>query len=88
MARQQYFEPGERPLFERFGEQGVIGVGQRPLRQIPGLLPAKMRLVEQDPHQLRHRHRRMRVVELDRDLVGERVPIGIAAAETQDEIGQ
>ena len=30
----------------------------------------------------------MRVVELNRDLVGERAPIGIAAAEAPDEIGQ
>ena len=88
MARQHHLEPGERPFLERFRQQGVIGVGQRSLRQIPGLVPAEMRLIEQDPHQLRYRHRRMRVVELNRDLVGERAPIGIAAAEAPDEIGQ
>ena len=47
-----------------------------------------MRVVEQDPHQLRHRHRRVRIVQLDRDLLRKRVPIGVAAPEAPYEIGQ
>ena len=47
-----------------------------------------MRIVEQDPHQLRHRHRRVRIVQLNRDFVRECVPIGIAATEAPHQIGQ
>jgi hypothetical protein len=36
-------------------------------------------LVEQDAHQLRDGHARMRVVELDGDVVRKRAPIGVAA---------
>ena len=88
VTRQQHLEPGDRPFLQRFGQQRVVGVRQRPLREVPGLVPAEMRFVEQDAHQLRHRHRRMRIVELDRDLLGKRAPIGVAAPEAPHEIGQ
>ena len=39
------------------------------LRQVPSLIPTEMHVVEQDAHQLGHRHARVRVVELDGDLV-------------------
>src|SRR6516165_12737547 len=84
---QQQLDPRERPLFKRLRQQGVIGVGQGRLRQIPRLIPPEMRIVEQDPHQFRYRHCRMRVVQLDRDLVGKFAPIGIATAETPHQIG-
>ena len=88
LARQHQLEPGHRPVLERFGQQGVIGIGQGPLGDIPGLVPAETLLVEQDPHQLRHRHRGMGVVELDGGLVGQRCQIAVEAAEAPHEIGQ
>jgi len=47
-----------------------------------------MRVVEQNPHQLRYRHRRVGIVQLDGDLFWKHAPIGVAAPETPYEIGQ
>ena len=69
--RADQLEEAHRPLFQRLGQQRVVGVGQRADRQVPRLVPAELGLVEQDAHQLGHGHRRMRVVELDGDLVGQ-----------------
>ena len=88
LTGQQSGEPSERPLLQGLGQQRVIRVGQCPPRQIPGLVPAKLRLVEQNSHQFGDRHRRMRVVELDRRLLGEQAPVGVGPAKTAHEIGQ
>ena len=88
VAREEDGEPVERPLLERLGQQRVVGVGERAARQVPGLLPRQVRVVEQDAHQLRHRHGGMGVVQLDRDVVGQRAPVGVPAAEPTDEVGQ
>ena len=69
MSRQQLLKVVERPSFESLGQQRVVGVGQSPSCQIPGLVPTEARIIEQDPHQLRYRQCRVRIVELDRDLV-------------------
>ena len=66
----------------------MIGIGERPLREVPGLIPAEMCVVEEDPHQLGDRDGRMRVIELDGDLLRKRAPVGIAAPEPPDQIGQ
>src|SRR5271166_4075387 len=42
----------------------------------------------ENPHQLRYRHRRMRIVQLDGDLLGKCAPIGVAVPESPDQIGQ
>src|SRR4029453_19065707 len=48
MARQQYLEPRQWPLLQRLGQERVIRVGERPSGEIPSLVPAEVRLVEQD----------------------------------------
>ena len=47
-----------------------------------------MRLVEQDAHQLGHCQRRVRIIELDRDVLRQRAPVGVAAPEAPQQIGQ
>ena len=69
LSRQHPLEVAQRPFLQRLGQQRVVRVGQGPPREVPRLLPPEMRLVEQDAHQLRHRQRRMGIIELDRDLV-------------------
>ena len=83
---QQDLEPFDRPFLQSFGKQRVIGVGQRFYRDGPSVIPTEMDLVEQNPHQLRYCHCRMRVVELDGDFVGECVPVGVGHAKTAHEI--
>ena len=88
VARQQQLEPVDRPFLQRLGQQRVVRVRQRPLGEVPGLVPAEVRIVEQDAHQLGDRHRGMGVVELDGGLLGERAPVGVAAPEAAHEVGQ
>ena len=88
LPRQHRLEPRQRPLLQRFGQQRVVRVGERALREIPGLVPPELRLVEEDPHQLGDRERRVRVVELHRDLVGQRGPVVAGRAEAADRVGQ
>ena len=88
MARQQRLEPGERPFFQRLGQQCMIGVGQSSLRQIPRLIPPEMPIVEQDPHQFRNRHRRMGIVELNCYVIRKCAPIGVAFTEAPHQIGE
>src|SRR5208337_2836552 len=88
MTRNQQLKIFNRPLLERLGQQGMVGVCQRSTRQIPGFVPSQPRLIEQNPHQLRRRQGRMRVVELDCDLVGERGPTGVAASKRSYDIGK
>ena len=88
VARQQHLEPREGPLLERLGQQRVVRVGERSPGEVPGLIPSEVRLVEQDPHQLGDGQRRVRVVELDGDLLGKRAPVGVGAPESSDQVGQ
>ena len=88
VARQQHLEPLERPFFEGFGQKRVVRVRQRPLGQVPGLVPSEVRVVEQDSHQLGDGDRRMGIVELDGGPFGKRAPVGVAAAESSDQIRQ
>ena len=50
------FEPGERPFLQRLGKQRVVRVRQRSLRDVPGLIPSEMRIVQQNAHQLGNSH--------------------------------
>ena len=63
VARQQPFEQLDRPGLQRFRQQRVVGVGQRRHRDLPGLVPAEIVQIDQDPHQLGDGEARMGVVE-------------------------
>ena len=51
-------------------------------------LKPQLRFVEQNPHQLWNRHRRMCIVELDRDFLGKRAPIGVIATKASHDISK
>ncbi len=68
MARQQPFEQLDRPGLERLRQQRVVGIGQRRHRDLPGLVPAEIMQIDQDPHQLGDGETGVGVVELDRGL--------------------
>ena len=88
MARQQPAEQVERPAFQRFGQQRVVGVAQRRARDRPRLLPREFVLVDQDPHQLGDRDGWMRVVELDRRMLGQLVQRGELVEMPPDQVLQ
>ena len=72
VPRQRLTEDAQRPGLQRLGQQGVIGVAERAHRQIPRRVPRQLVLVDEQPHQFRHRDRRVGVVELDGPLVRQR----------------
>src|SRR5215510_1524467 len=87
MARDQYLEQLDGPLLQGLGKQGMVGVSESALRQVPGLVPPELPLVEQYAHQFRNRDRGVSVVELDRGIVRQGRPlVARAAAETVDDI--
>src|SRR6185312_2893109 len=70
MPGQGHLEERDGPPLERLRQKRVIRVGERALRDIPGLLPAEAGLVEQNPHELGDRKRRMGVIQLNGHLLG------------------
>src|SRR5262245_6048896 len=88
VAWQKSLKPLYRPFLQRFGQQGVVRIPESPLCEVPSLVPFQMCVVEQNPHQLGHRHRRMCIVELDSGLFRKRSPVSVAAPEAPHEIGQ
>ena len=69
-----FWKSADAPLLERLGQQRVIGVGKGARDEAPRLVPRHAVLVVEEPHQLDDGDRRMRVVELDGDLVRESPP--------------
>ncbi len=70
-AGQQLLHQILRPLLERFAHDGVVGVGDALLDDVPGLVPAKAMLVHENAHELGDDHGRVRVVDLDDVVVAE-----------------
>ena len=58
------------------------------LRNVFLLWFIKPRVVEKNSHQLRNRHCRMCVVELDRYFLREQAPVAVAATEAAHQIGK
>src|SRR5436305_9058778 len=80
------FEPRERPVFQRFGQQRVIGVCKGILCDRPSLVPSKTRLIKQNAHQLRDGPSRVSVIQVKRCLLRKSIPIRVAATESPHRI--
>ena len=88
VAREQALHQRHRPGFKRLGQQRVVRIGERGLGDGPGLLPADAVNIDEQPHQLGDRDRRVRIVELDRHLVGKLRDIAVLFQVTVDEVLQ
>ena len=88
MTRNEELHPLDRPALERLGQERMIGVGERALGDVESLIPPEMGFVEQNAHELRRRQRRMRIVHLDRRLVGQRPPIRVRFAKSAHDIAE
>ncbi len=86
VPRQHLLHQRHRPGLQRLGHQRVVGVAEDAPRQRPGLGPRPLMLVAQHPHQLGHADRRVRVVEVDRHLVGERVQRAVFGQVARDDV--
>ncbi len=71
VARQQALDERHRPAFQRLRQQRVVRVGEGVPRDLPRRVPIHAALVDEQAHQLGHGDGGMRVVELDRDMLGE-----------------
>ena len=63
-ARQLLTEQVDLPMLERLCHDRMVRVGQALAGDVPGLVPAHFILVDEQPHQLRHTERRVRVVNM------------------------
>ena len=77
VPRQQALDQRHRPGLERFRQQRVIRVVEHGRRDLPRELPRHVVHVDQQAHQFGDRDRGMRVVELDRHVVGERRELAV-----------
>ncbi|OIQ83854.1 hypothetical protein GALL_343470 [mine drainage metagenome] len=75
MARQHAAEHVDRPGFEGFRHQGVVGVGENARDQIPGVIPLQVPHVDQLMHHFRHGDGRVGIVELDANLLRQQLPV-------------
>ena len=88
VARQQPLHQRHRPGFERFGQEGVVGVGKGRLGDRPGVVPLDPVEIDQNAHQLGDRDRRMRVVELNGVVIAERADVLVLLDVPADQVEQ
>ena len=70
MVRQQAAHQIDRPSFQGFAHQCVVGVRENLAAHIPCFGPRNAFFVNQDAHQLRNRQHGVGVVQMDSDFVG------------------
>src|SRR5260370_1242562 len=88
VPRQHLLKPRKRPFLQRLRKQSVVCVSEGPLSNAPRSVPAETLIVEQNSHQLRNGQSRMRIVELNGDLLGKRGPFRAAAPKAAHQIRQ
>ena len=78
-SRQQALHGVRRPLLERLGHDRVVRVVERALGDVDRFLPREVFLVDENADELGDGKRRVRVVDLDGNLVGQGVQIAVVA---------
>ena len=86
VARQQALHQRNRPALERFGQEGVVRIGERRLRHLPRLVPFEAVEVDQNAHELGDGDRRMGVVELDCGVLADRAHVLVLLDVAADEV--
>ena len=74
-ARQQRLEHVDWPLLECLRHDRVVRIGNRVLRDGPCFVPLEAFLIDEDAHELGDAECRMRIVDVDGDLLGEVVDV-------------
>ena len=88
VARQHVLEQVDGPAFQRLRQQRVVGVADRAPGDVPGLVPVEAVVVDENAHELRHGDGRVRVVELDRHLLCQRMHLAILLHVAADDVLQ
>ena len=68
-ARQRLSHHVLRPLFQRLSHDGVVGIRHSRLGNALSLFPRQPLFIHKNAHQLRNDHRRVRVVDVESDLL-------------------
>ena len=68
MSGQDCLQHGDGPALQGLGQNGVVGVGARPVHQLERLVPRQTLKVNEDTHQLRDGQRGMGVIQLNGNL--------------------
>ena len=68
-ARQERLEHIDRPFFQRFGHNRVVGIGDDCAGDCPSLVPLKVVLVNQNAHEFGDAKGRVRVVDVNCDFL-------------------
>ena len=87
VTRQQFADELGRPHFQGFRKQGVAGVVEGLVGDLPSGVPIVAVLVHEDAHELRNADDRVGVVELEGDLVREGGQIRLVLARVEDADG-
>ena len=88
VTRQQVLEQAHRPGFQRFRHQRVVGVGENAAALTPGIGPQHAVHVAEQAHQFGDADRRVRIVEVDRDLIGQIVQGTVLFEVMEDDVLQ
>jgi len=88
MTRDDALQQPARPALERLGHQRVVGVGEALVRQRERAVEWQAVVVHQQPDELGDGERRVRVVQMDRHLVGQRVPAVVDLAVLGEDVAQ
>ena len=75
------------PAFQRFGQEGVVGVVEGLLCQRKGISQRDAVIVHQQAHKLRNGNGRVGVVELDGDFVGQVAQVAVVAQVAAHDVG-
>ena len=86
VARQQALHQRNWPAFQRLRQEGMVGVGERRLRDLPRLVPFEAVEVDQNAHQFGDGDSRMGVVELDGRVFAERAHVLMLLDMAADEV--
>ena len=86
VTREQVLDQWDRPLLKSFCHDSVVGVAKGIDNNAPSSVPVETLLIYQDALQLRNGKRRVSVVKLDGNLVGELLPGLLRLLETTDDI--
>ena len=65
-----------RPALQRLLKHGVVGIGEAAAGDVLSLVPAQALLIDQDAHELGDGQRRMRIVDVEDNLIRQHVPVG------------
>ena len=89
MTRQEFLKESDRPLFQSFGHERVVRVSKGTRHDVPSFVPFQAFVVQKNAHQFRNGNRRVRIVQLDGDLVREKLPFAVMQLfETADNVLQ